>query len=135
MFVLKSFSGRCTLNILAVALYARAAADSFDPNTSPTGEGCVDPKGFTDCFATSANNLVSCGEFCKTQNTLNYNDCILGCGKTQLSRNLGCWIQSCWNQVSSAISLDSRFKDVFLTRTIGLLVRVPTYSNPIFKDE
>ncbi|CZR69644.1 uncharacterized protein PAC_19544 [Phialocephala subalpina] len=73
-------------------------------NWNPTGQGCVDPNGFLSCYATQSSNAVSCVGFCDSntvKGTGAYTDCILGCNGAWLASNVGCWIQSCWNQVYS----------------------------------
>ncbi|KAF8847563.1 hypothetical protein BDZ45DRAFT_320904 [Acephala macrosclerotiorum] len=73
-------------------------------NWNPTGQGCVDPKGFLSCYDNQSSNAVSCTAFCDSntvKGTKAYTDCILGCNGAWLASNVGCWIQSCWNQVYS----------------------------------
>ena len=104
MYFLKTIS---TLALLGTSFpFVQAGLENFDPNNSPTGEGCVDPQGFRDCFQTGKEAFVDCGEnYCKRQNASalqDYGECLSGCGGIQLNTDISCWIQSCWNQVCSA---------------------------------
>lgn len=89
-------------SILTTLLSTYVAADlsTFDPYNSPNGLGCVDPAGFNACFKKNTETFVDCGDvYCRGQTSQNYNDCLRNCKGTQGTANIGCWIQSCWNQV------------------------------------
>lgn len=88
---------------LALCL-APALVLSDTRNWNPTGEGCVDSKGYLSCYDTQSNNAVDCIAFCDSNSvkgTGAYQDCLLGCNGAWLAGNLGCWVQSCWNQVGT----------------------------------
>jgi len=69
-------------------------------NWNPNGDGCVDSKGFLSCYQEAVDNAVGCVGTCNTTTTSDtYDDCLLGCGGYQLAANVGCWIESCWNEV------------------------------------
>ncbi|KAH8671937.1 hypothetical protein BGZ60DRAFT_527375 [Tricladium varicosporioides] len=73
-------------------------------NYNPTGEGCVDPKGFLSCYQKNIDAAVGCTGQCNNTtpaNSATRQNCILGCNGGWLASNIGCWIQSCWNQVYS----------------------------------
>jgi hypothetical protein len=97
-----------------------------DPrNFNPSGEGCVDQSGFLSCYKSQAVAAVDCENFCVTSTKKGSEEaesCSRGCGGHWLAANIGCWIQSCWNEVrtvreySSDRSADS--KGIFLRISI-----------------
>lgn len=101
-------------------------------NYNPDGTGCVDPQGFVDCYSAQADQLTSCTETAKnTCSADEYQTCLLGCSGAQLAGNVGCWVQSCWNQVSFHSLLLCDFP---LTRgALALLLRVPSYCHRVLK--
>ncbi|KAE9375265.1 hypothetical protein N431DRAFT_369506 [Stipitochalara longipes BDJ] len=77
---------------------------NFTTNWNPSGEGCVDPTGFVSCYATQSSSALSCTNTCASNNkkgSSEYNICVNECKELWLATNVGCWIQSCWNQVYS----------------------------------
>lgn len=71
-------------------------------NYNPTGEGCVDPKGFLSCYQKNIDAAVGCTGQCNNTtpaNSATRQNCYLGCNGGWLASNIGCWIKSCWNQV------------------------------------
>jgi hypothetical protein len=71
-------------------------------NFNPTGEGCVDQSGFVSCYKAQAAAAVDCENFCTTSTTKGSDEaesCSQGCSGHWLAGNVGCWIQSCWNEV------------------------------------
>jgi hypothetical protein len=102
------------------AFYSTALGQTnFTTNWNPTGEGCVDPTGFVSCYNDHSNTGVSCQTACANNNkkgTPEYNTCMDACEALWLAGNVGCWLQSCWNQVcfmpnspSSANQWETRF--------------------------
>jgi hypothetical protein len=89
--------------ILLVGLCSTVVAD-LTVNYNPTGAGCVDSKGFLSCYQAQIDKAVSCNKACNSTipdyNSNVYQNCVLGCTGSWLAGNIGCWIQSCWNQVS-----------------------------------
>lgn len=83
-------------------------AEELD-NLNPAGVGCVDPQGYLDCYAEQSNQLTDCmkvaNETCVSAG--NYQTCALGCGGAYHASKIGCWLQSCWNQVGDNRSLPS----------------------------
>ena len=70
-------------------------------NLDPTGQGCVDPKGFLDCYQAQEDQAVTCVATAKktcTSSDQELGECVVGCAGAQLAGNIGCWLQSCWNQ-------------------------------------
>lgn len=80
--------------------------DALNPleNLNPTGQGCVDPTGFLECFKTQSDQAKTC--LTNAENTCvgphddNIDSCAAGCTEHLLAANIGCWLQSCWNQAS-----------------------------------
>jgi hypothetical protein len=104
-YIMNFFASGSWTIALGLCLASTVLGDTRDWN--PTGDGCVDSTGFLSCYETQSNNAVSCVQFCESNNvkgTQVYQDCILGCNGAWLASNLGCWIQSCWNQVSLKIA-------------------------------
>jgi hypothetical protein len=101
------------LTLAILSSTARAQTDSYQSNSfegnfttnwNPSGEGCVDPAGFVSCYATQSSSSLSCMTACANSNkkgTSQYNICVNECKELWLANNVGCWIQSCWNQVYS----------------------------------
>jgi hypothetical protein len=99
------------LTLAALHSTARGQTDSYQANSfqgnfttnwNPYGEGCVDPTGFLSCYATQSSKASSCTSACASSNTKGsstYNICVNECKELWLADNIGCWIQSCWNQV------------------------------------
>jgi hypothetical protein len=85
------------------AFYSTALGQTnFTTNWNPTGEGCVDSTGFISCYNDHSNTGVSCQQACANNNkkgTAEYNTCMNACEALWLAGNVGCWLQSCWNQV------------------------------------
>ncbi|KAH8589623.1 hypothetical protein B0O99DRAFT_692358 [Bisporella sp. PMI_857] len=116
--------------LLVCGLVSTVAADAR--NWNPTGAGCVDTDGFLSCYETQANNAVSCLKVCNSTTEaatqINQN-CILGCNGAWLAGNIGCWIQSCWNQVYSCeyqLAAISYFNDLKIVQNAN----VPFYPPP-----
>lgn len=116
--------------LLISAFVTTVVADAR--NWNPTGEGCVDTQGFLSCYEAQTNNAVGCIKVCnsttKAATQINQ-DCILGCNGAWLAGNIGCWIQSCWNQVCPP---STRRFWIYLTK-LGLLMRVSTCSHQLFR--
>src|SRR5580658_5868507 len=75
---------------------------NFTTNWNPTGEGCVDATGFLSCYAAQGAKADSCASACSAGNTkgsAGYNTCMIACNELWYAGNIGCWLQSCWNQV------------------------------------
>ncbi|KAH8748570.1 hypothetical protein F5882DRAFT_470916 [Hyaloscypha sp. PMI_1271] len=73
-------------------------------NWNPTGEGCVDTVGFLSCYADQGITANSCADACSVSNkkgSAPYNTCVTACDQLWYAGNIGCWLQSCWNQVYS----------------------------------
>lgn len=133
------------LSLLAAVILASAPTSVLcdTRNWNPTGQGCVDPKGFLSCYDTRSSNAVSCVSFCDSdtvKGTGAYEDCILGCGGAQLAGNVGCWIQSCWNQVRWPLHPDFLYCLVRTRRIArlswhvqGLLLRISTHSPELLR--
>ena len=85
-----------------IALSTSVLADTR--NWNPQGDGCVDPKGFLSCYQKNIDAAVGCTKVCNSTATPPslYSNCIQGCDGFWLASNIGCWIQSCWNEVSDA---------------------------------
>ena len=103
-----STMGSKFLAIAAIALIALCSTalgqTNFTTNWNPTGEGCVDTTGFLSCYDDQGAKGTSCTNACATSNKKGssaYNTCVNGCEQLWLADNVGCWIQSCWNQVCS----------------------------------
>ena len=89
------------VTIFGFIAFPAAFADTT--NYNPTGEGCVDPKGFLTCYQTQINKASSCSGLCNSTDaagTSALKQCELGCDGQWHAGNIACWIQSCWNQVS-----------------------------------
>jgi hypothetical protein len=87
--------------LIAFSSVARAQTN-FTTNWNPLGEGCVDTTGFLSCYSDQSSKAASCTNVCTQSNTKDtpaYNTCIDACDELWLADNIGCWIQSCWNQV------------------------------------
>ena len=78
-------------------LWSLVFADASNKN--PNGDGCVDPKGFLQCYKDNEDQLTNCLDDAKKCPTDEYSACVLGCGNAQLAANIGCWLTSCWNEV------------------------------------
>lgn len=77
---------------------------NFTANWNPTGDGCVDASGFLSCYTSQGSKAATCKAACAASDTKGssaYNTCANLCEVAWLGDNLGCWIQSCWNQVYS----------------------------------
>lgn len=108
-------SFKSNLRFLAAVVLSVAPASvlSDTRNWNPTGQGCVDTKGFLSCYDTQSSNAVSCVNFCDSstvKGTEAYEDCLLGCNGAWLASNVGCWIQSCWNQACSSFLATHRLR-------------------------
>ncbi|EHK96922.1 hypothetical protein M7I_7322 [Glarea lozoyensis 74030] len=82
--------------------FSTVVADSR--NFNPTGAGCVDQSGFLSCYQTQASAAVDCENFCVTSTKKGSSaaeSCSKGCGGKWLAANIGCWIQSCWNELAA----------------------------------
>ncbi len=101
------------------AFYSTALGQTnFTTNWNPTGEGCVDSTGYVSCYNDRRNTGISCQTACASNNkkgTTEYNTCMDACEALWLAGNVGCWLQSCWNQVcfmpnppSSANPMDNK---------------------------
>src|SRR6266536_473578 len=97
MYILQLIKCATVLTLLLVS--SQSSAETFNPLT-PSGNGSVDTPGFLSYFQTATDNLGTCGQFCKTQTVQPLNDCVIWCSRIQYKTNIGCWIKSCWNQVS-----------------------------------
>jgi hypothetical protein len=88
------------LTATAVTLGASSAAfgQNLTPNWDPSGEGCVDTKGFFYCYDNQGSKAASSLDLCNDNNqkgTQAYQNCVMGFTSEWLAGNLGCWIQSC----------------------------------------
>lgn len=92
---------KCLAATVALFVVARAQTN-FTTDWNPLGEGCVDTKGFLSCYSDQSSKAASCTSTCAANNpkgSNQYNTCVDACDELWLADNLGCWIQSCWNQV------------------------------------
>jgi hypothetical protein len=99
------------IGVLAI-LCSHVIADTR--NWNPQGDGCVDPKGFLSCYQDNSDTAVGCVQLCNqtaTVDTGNYDNCVLGCNGQWLASNIGCWVQSCWNEVFSPANLTIGFNN------------------------
>ena len=67
----------------------------------------MDSAGFLSCYADQASVANTCAANCtatfdknKDTEKNDYNVCIIGCNQPWYAGNIGCWLESCWNQVS-----------------------------------
>lgn len=98
------FSSKFTSRAIALVSVAASISITVAENLNPTGEGCVDPKGFLDCYADQVTKATECASDAqKTCSGDSLTECLAGCGNAQLAGNVGCWVQGCWNQVSSSL--------------------------------
>lgn len=84
------------VNILLAIRLANATL-----NLDPTGQGCVDPQGFLDCYEAQVNQAATClatAQKTCTSSPTELAECVVGCAGYQRAGNIGCWLQSCWNQ-------------------------------------
>jgi hypothetical protein len=85
--------------ILVDVLSALSLVNAATLNLDPTGQGCVDPQGFLDCYQAQANKGTTCVSAAdNTCSGTELAECVAGCAGAQLAGNIGCWLQSCWNQ-------------------------------------
>jgi len=99
--MVRGASGFVCVVVFSLGLVSNARGDAR--NWNPTGEGCVDPKRFLSCFEEAVTDTTSCASGCEARDakeTKAYQDCLLACSGFQLASNVGCWIESCWNQVN-----------------------------------
>jgi hypothetical protein len=78
------------------------AATNLTTNWNPNEDGCVDTKGFLSCYDTQVLTGVNCLDNCANDNqegTTAYKTCVSGCTGHWLASNVGCWLETCWNQV------------------------------------
>jgi len=117
------FKSTISIALFATLVYSQAK------DLNPEGVGCVDPSGYTSCYATSASKFTSCGEACinlYAQGSTDFDDCISGCSATNWATNIGCWLQTCWNQVYSC-----RYQGTALQYIAGTDILQTTMKNPI----
>lgn len=124
--ILNMYTSKSTVGVTFLTLMsgyitsAGASLADFDPFTTPTGDGCVDPQGFRDCFQTNAETFVDCGGagYCEDdqlRGMQSYEECLsYVCKPIQLQNNLLCWVKSCWNQVRCSISFA-----IYIIRVVG----------------
>ncbi|KAE9366568.1 hypothetical protein N431DRAFT_515018 [Stipitochalara longipes BDJ] len=80
------------------------AATNFTTNWNPNGDGCGGTKGFLSCYGTQASKGVTYLDNCANNNkegTTAYQSCTNEYTGLWLASNVGCWLESCWNQVYS----------------------------------
>lgn len=93
--------------IVGLAVFASNVLALFSQNFNPTGQGCVDPQGFLSCYQKQIDQVPACASLCNGANaagSTGLQTCLVGCNGAQLAGNVGCWIQSCWNQVCATPS-------------------------------
>ncbi|PMD34499.1 hypothetical protein L207DRAFT_589090 [Hyaloscypha variabilis F] len=98
-------------------------------NLNPGGAGCVDPSGYTSCYATSATNFGNCGQVCTQEYapaTKQFETCAAACSAANWATNIGCWLQSCWNRVYSC-----RYQGTAMQYIAGTDLEQTTLSHPI----
>ena len=113
---------------ISTALFA-SLVYSQATNLNPGGAGCVDPSGYTSCYATSATNFGNCGQVCTQEfapSTKPFEDCAAACLATNWATNIGCWLQSCWNRVYSC-----RYQGTALQYIAGTDLEQTTLTHPI----
>lgn len=79
----------------SVALLLISSVAKTYAQNDPTPDGCVDPVGYSKCAGEARSNFISCGT---NQSCSNF-ACGNMCETSFNGAQLGCWIQSCWNQV------------------------------------
>lgn len=85
--------------ILVDVLSAVSLVNAVSLNLDPTGQGCVDPQGFLDCYQAQVNQATTCVATAKnTCSATKLAECVAGCAGYELAGNIDCWLQSCWNQ-------------------------------------
>jgi hypothetical protein len=85
---------------LSHSAIAYSASDVL--NLNPTGKGCVDPSGYLSCYAAQAVSFDNCMTLATSSCRISASalaECQLGCYGAYLAGHIGCWLQSCWNQV------------------------------------
>ncbi|KAE9377558.1 hypothetical protein N431DRAFT_527494 [Stipitochalara longipes BDJ] len=91
------FKSTISIALFATLVYSQAK------DLNPGGVSCVDPSGYTSYYATSASKFTGCGEAYinqYSQGNTNFEDCINGCSAMNWATNIGCWLQTCWNQTT-----------------------------------
>jgi hypothetical protein len=95
LFSIMAFISQLLLVLALTYSTVLGASSSFTTNWNPNGDGCVDTKGFLSCYQTEATKGTNCLNSCAS----NDQNCVDGCTGFWLASNVGCWLQSCWNQV------------------------------------
>lgn len=92
----------CWAQRLCLFAAAITEASSFT-NLNSNGRDCIDPSGFLKCYAAQEHETVVCindwaPKYCQSKTSRH--NCMKSCFSRQNVGNIGCWLQSCWNQVS-----------------------------------
>ncbi|KAG9245429.1 hypothetical protein BJ878DRAFT_548083 [Calycina marina] len=124
-------------SILLKLLLVVTAVFAGTENYNPTGEGCVDARGFLSCYAEAVTLTAGCVAGCKETSTIatdTHDLCLAGCNGAQLAGNLACWVQSCWNQLHSCehqLAVISYFDGNSLVQSDSLFPWFPPPSNAV----
>jgi hypothetical protein len=123
-----AISSRLSLGFLLklVALSPVVAGQALTQNWNPNGDGCVDSSGFLSCYNNLATKGASCLDGCDNNNVKGsqaYKNCVSACTGVWLAGNLGCWLQSCWNQVCFSLCYP---RTLALTKS-GILLPVSSH--------
>jgi hypothetical protein len=121
---------------LALLLSVTPLAHAQNPlgNLNPSGAGCVDPAGYLQCYEANTAAYVTCvnniPNICGSS-TAEKAQCLLTCGKVQAASNIGCWLQSCWNQVYSCAYQGTVIEYLVETDLIQSELTLPFYPAPV----
>ncbi|KAJ7362586.1 hypothetical protein DFH08DRAFT_841206 [Mycena albidolilacea] len=101
------------------------------PAGTPSGIGCVDPKGLLDCYSSNVDQATSCAGIVKNDCSVDeQSTCALGCANGQLAANVGCWLQHCWNRVYSCDFQATVITYIEKADQIASSVTIPFYPPP-----
>lgn len=93
--LLRTLSRR--LVILVDLLSVLSLVHAVALNLNPSGQGCVDPNGFLECFQAQENQAATCLATAKktcSSSDQELAECVAGCDGAELAGNIGCWLQS-----------------------------------------
>jgi hypothetical protein len=124
-------SSRIALLAVLLGLISIVYGDAH--NFNPTGQGFIDPKGFVDCYQAQVVQVTACVEVvnktCRGDQKT-YKNCLQGCYSAQLAGNIGCWVQSCWNQVYSCEYQATAIQYISGIDLVQSSVQIPFYLAP-----
>ncbi|KAJ7642086.1 hypothetical protein FB45DRAFT_1000494 [Roridomyces roridus] len=120
-----------TLPALVTLLFWTASVLSDTNSTTPSGVGCVDPQGLVDCYNNNVAQATSCtADADKNCDSDNRGLCLAGCANYQLAANVGCWLESCWNQVYGCEFQDTVIQYIDGADRVASSVSIPFYPPP-----